>query len=204
MKILYIDHHAALPSSGGDCRAVQLAQGWQQCGDTVTIVAAGEGSRTPCGDMEETHAEGVTFCRLSAPPPGCGVGGSRKSMQVFLKKLYVSAPALAEHYHPELVIAAGGYPYDFFCAQRTAKLAGAKTVFELREPWPEWQRERYTEDDSRLNRCIADYAMGYALRNADLTVSFLPRGEDYCRDRGQKPPRLITLPAPAPPAQAAG
>ena len=26
MKILYIDHHAALPSSGGDCRAVQLAQ----------------------------------------------------------------------------------------------------------------------------------------------------------------------------------
>ena len=96
MKILYIDHHAALPSSGGDCRAVQLAQGWQQCGDTVTIVAAGEGSRTPCGDMEETHAEGVTFCRLSAPPPGRGVGGSRKSMQVFLKKLYVSAPALAD------------------------------------------------------------------------------------------------------------
>ena len=30
-----------------------------------------------------------------------------------------------------------------------------------------WQRERYAEDDSRLNRCIADYAMGYALRNAD-------------------------------------
>ena len=150
MKILYIDHHAALPSSGGDCRAVQLAQGWQQCGDTVTIVAAGEGSRTPCGDMEETHAEGVTFCRLSAPPPGRGVGGSRKSIQVFLKKLYVSAPALAERYRPELVIAAGGYPYDFFCAQRTAKLAGAKTVFELREPWPEWQRERYAEDDSRL------------------------------------------------------
>ena len=200
MKILYIDHHAALPSSGGDCRAVQLAQGWQQCGDTVTIVAAGEGSRTPCEDMEETHAEGVTFCRLSAPPPGRGVGGSRKSMQVFLKKLYVSAPALAERYRPELVIAAGGYPYDFFCAQRTAKLAGAKTVFELREPWPEWQRERYAEDDSRLNRCIADYAMGYALRNADLTVSFLPRGEDYCRDRGQQPARLITLPAPAPPA----
>ena len=42
--------------------------------------------------------------------------------------------------------------------------------------------------------------MGYALRNADLTVSFLPRGEDYCRDRGQQPARLITLPAPAPPA----
>lgn len=41
MKILYIDHHAALPSSGGDCRAVQLAQGWQQCGDEVTIVTAG-------------------------------------------------------------------------------------------------------------------------------------------------------------------
>ena len=63
MKILYIDHHAALPSSGGDCRAVQLAQGWQQCGDTVTIVAAGEGSRTPCGDMEET----LSLIHISAP-----------------------------------------------------------------------------------------------------------------------------------------
>ena len=45
MKILYIDHHAALPSSGGDCRAVQLAQGWQQCGDEVTIVTAGYSHR---------------------------------------------------------------------------------------------------------------------------------------------------------------
>ena len=44
MKILYIDHHAALPSSGGDCRAVQLAQGWQQCGDEVTIMTTGWGS----------------------------------------------------------------------------------------------------------------------------------------------------------------
>ena len=26
MRILYIDHHAAAPSAGGDCRALQLAQ----------------------------------------------------------------------------------------------------------------------------------------------------------------------------------
>ena len=66
MKILYIDHHAALPSSGGDCRAVQLAQGWQQCGDEVTIVTAGYSHRrgknlTVEKEMEEQQLEGVTF-----------------------------------------------------------------------------------------------------------------------------------------------
>ena len=148
MKILYIDHHAALPSSGGDCRAVQLAQGWQQCGDEVTIVTAGYSHRrgknlTVEKEMEEQQLEGVTFCPLLSPDYVHGVGEYRKSVQSFLKKLYLNAPKLVERYHPEIVIAASGYPYDYFCAQRIAKLARAKTVFELRETWPELQRELY-------------------------------------------------------------
>ena len=175
MKILYIDHHAALPSSGGDCRAVQLAQGWQQCGDEVTIVTAGYSHRrgknlTVEKEMEEQRLEGVTFCPLLSPDYDHGVGEYRKSVQSFLKKLYLNAPKLVERYHPEIVIAASGYPYDYFCAQRIAKLARAKTVFELRETWPELQRELYPAEDSRLNQCIAEYAMGYALRGADTVV----------------------------------
>ena len=120
-------------------------------------------------------------------------------MQSFLKKLYLNAPKLVERYHPEIVIAASGYPYDYFCAQRIAKLAHAKTVFELRETWPELQRELYPAEDSRLNQCIAEYAMGYALRGADTVVSFLQKGEDYCRQKEITPAHLATLPAPAPP-----
>lgn len=204
MKILYIDHHAALPSSGGDCRAVQLAQGWQQCGDEVTIVTAGYSHRrgknlTVENEMEEQQLEGVTFCPLLSPDYVHGVGEYRKSVQSFLKKLYLNAPKLVERYHPEIVIAASGYPYDYFCAQRIAKLAHAKTVFELRETWPELQRELYPAEDSRLNQCIAEYAMGYALRGADTVVSFLQKGEDYCRQKEITPAHLATLPAPAPP-----
>ena len=204
MKILYIDHHAALPSSGGDCRAVQLAQGWQQCGDEVTIVTAGYSHRrgknlTVEKEMEEQRLEGVTFCPLLSPDYDHGVGEYRKSVQSFLKKLYLNAPKLVERYHPEIVIAASGYPYDYFCAQRIAKLAHAKTVFELRETWPELQRELYPAEDSRLNQCIAEYAMGYALRGADTVVSFLQKGEDYCRQKEITPAHLATLPAPAPP-----
>lgn len=73
MKILYIDHHAALPSSGGDCRAVQLAQGWQQCGDAPSPLLRREGQPHPCcGDMEETHAEGVTFAAFRRRRPAAG------------------------------------------------------------------------------------------------------------------------------------
>ena len=198
MKILYIDHHAALPSSGGDCRAVQLAQGWQQCGDEVTIVTAGYSHRrgknlTVEKEMEEQQLEGVTFCPLLSPDYDHGVGEYRKSVQSFLKKLYLNAPKLVERYHPEIVIAASGYPYDYFCAQRIAKLAHAKTVFELRETWPELQRELYPAEDSRLNQCIAEYAMGYALRGADTVVSFLQKGEDYCRQKEITPAHLATL-----------
>ncbi len=207
MKILYIDHHAALPSSGGDCRAVQLAQVWQQSGDEVTIVTAGYSHRrgkTPAmqAETEERQAEGLRFYLLAAPDGARGVGEYRKSVQAFLKKLYVNAPRLAERYRPELVIAASGYPYDFFCAQRIARLARGKTVFELREPWAEQRREQYAAEDSRLNQCIAEYAMGYALRGADAVVSFLQKGEEYCGEKGISPARLTTLPVPAPPQAA--
>ncbi len=207
MKILYIDHHAALPSAGGDCRAVQLAQVWQQSGDDVTIVTAGHSHRqgkNPAmqAETEERQAEGVRFFLLAAPDGARGVGEYRKSVQAFLKKLYVNAPRLAERYRPELVIAASGYPYDFFCAQRIARLARGKTVFELREPWAERRREKYTAEDSRINQCIAEYATGYALRGADAVVSFLQKGEEYCREKGITPAGLTTLPMPAPPQAA--
>lgn len=41
--------------------------------------------------------------------------------------------------------------------------------------------------------------MGYALRGADTVVSFLQKGEDYCRQKEITPAHLATLPAPAPP-----
>ena len=66
MRILYIDQHAAQPSMGGDCRAVQLAQVWQKSGDEVTIVTAGNNCRPDRGsdrqtDMEERQTEGIRF-----------------------------------------------------------------------------------------------------------------------------------------------
>ena len=203
MRILYIDQHAAQPSMGGDCRAVQLAQVWQKSGDEVTIVTAGNNCRPDRGsdrqtDMEERQTEGIRFCLLIVPTDDRGLGEYRKNVQAFLRRLYANAAKLAERYRPELVIAADGYPYDFFCARRIARLAQGKTVFELRTPWAEQRREQYPVEDSRLDRRIAEYAMSSALRSADAVVSFLQRGKEYCRERGIKPARLITLPVPAP------
>ena len=71
MKILYIDHHAALPSSGGDCRAVQLAQGWQQCGDEVTIVTAGYSHRRGAEPLYPFGRYGARqYLRLPTAPTG--------------------------------------------------------------------------------------------------------------------------------------
>ena len=184
---------------------MQLAQGWQQCGDEVTIVTAGYSHRrgknlTVEKEMEEQQLEGVTFCPLLSPDYVHGVGSTAKSVQSFLKKLYLNAPKLVERYHPEIVIAASGYPYDYFCAQRIAKLAHAKTVFELRETWPELQREllpRGGQSPQSVHRGVCHGLCGCA-----GPIPWSPsckRGEDYCRQKEITPAHLATLPAPAPP-----
>lgn len=85
--------------------------------------------------------------------------------------------------------------YDYFCAQRIAKLAHAKTVFELRETWPELQRELYPAEDSRL--ISASRSMPWAMRCAGRYRGLLPaKGEDYCRQR--RSPRPTWLPCRRP------
>lgn len=203
MRILYIDQHAAGPG-GGDCRAMQLVRGWQEAGEEAAVLTAGWSHRrgqnpTLHEDLECRTIGGVTFCYLITPAYSRRPGESRHGAETFLKKLYSLAPQIAERFRPEVVISACGSPYDFFCTRRIAHLCRAKTVFELREPWPELHREKYPDEDSRMMRAVADYAMDFTLKNADLIVSLLPKGEEYLRRRGIRPHEYCFAQAPMPP-----
>lgn len=209
MRILYIDHHASMPLCGGDTRAFELAQQWQQMGDEVVILAAQYSHRRRCNpelveDFTEKKCGEVRFCYLLTPSYERGVGSIYRNMTAFLKKLYQNASLLAERYHPEIIISACGYPYDFFCMQRMAKLCHAKMVFEMREIWPALQRELYPAEESRVVRAAGDYAMDYALKNANLVVSLLPGGEGYCRERKVNPKSFCRLEAGASPLPESG
>ena len=210
MRILYIDHHASAPQNGGDTRAYSLAKEWNVLGDETTILTAEYSHRRRNNpelieDFTEKSVDGVRFCYLCTPSYEHGVGGIRKNVTTFIRKLYTQAPLLAERYHPEVIISACGYPYDFFCAQRIAKLCGAKIIFEFREVWPVLQRELYPTGESRMVMAIADYAMNYALKNANLVISLLPEGNRYCQEQELKakayrylPPSAPLLPEPMP------
>ena len=208
MNILYLDYHAGDPHTGGDQRAYLLAREWTAAGDEVTVAAAQHShrrTRAPAveNDLQERECSGVRFLTVKTEPYTSGVGSIRKSIGDYLKKLWLAAPSLAEHYRPDFVIAAGGFPYDIFPARRIARLAGAKLVFEVREIWPRLQEELYPTGDSRAVRFLGERAMDYALKKADLTASLLPGTLRYCEERGITPQRLVTIPAGAPPLPAA-
>lgn len=198
MRILYIDHHAAAPASGGDTRAYELARQWQLSGDEVTVLTAGYSHKRRQNpelteDFTEKKYGEVRFCYLLAPSYERGVGGINRNITAFIKKLYLQAPLIAERFRPEIIICAGGYPFDFYCIQRAAKLCHAKLVFEMRVLWPLLQRELYPAGESRISRAVADYAMDHALRSADLVASLLTGGERYCRMREITPKNYCLL-----------
>ncbi len=207
MNILYMDHHAGEERYGGDRRAYDLAREWQKAGDEVTIVTArhcpGPGHLSPRGDFMERETEGVRFFYLGSEPEQDRVGSVRRCITDFVQKLHRIRPVLAERCHPDIIIAASCYPYDFFAAKQLAGKTGAKTVFELKEIWPRLQEELYPEGDSRLVRFLGERAMDYALKNADLVASLLPGGQRYLEERGVVPKSFEELPAGAPPLSAA-
>lgn len=198
MRILYIDHHAGVPASGGDTRAYELARQWQLSGDEVTVLTAGYSHKRRVNpelteDLSEKKYGEVRFCYLITPSYERGVGGINRNITSFLKKLYLQAPLLAQRYRPEIIICASEYPFDFYCVQRAAKRCGAKLVFEMRVLWPLLQRELYPAGESRISRAAADYAMDYALKNADLVASLLTGGERFCRMREITPKSYCLL-----------
>lgn len=199
MKILYINHYAGSIYHGMEFRPFYLARQWVRSGHQVQIVAASHShlrARQPVlteATLDE-QIEGVQY-RWYDTPKYLGNGlGRVKNMLAFLWALWRDARRLAKEFQPDVVIASSTYPMDIWPAERIAKLAGAKLVYEVHDLWPLSPME--LGGMSRWHPFIiwVQWAEDYAYRHADIVVSMLPNVADYVRKKGFPLERLAIVP----------
>jgi glycosyltransferase involved in cell wall biosynthesis len=199
MNILLINHYAGSPQHGMEFRPFYLAREWVRAGHCVQIIAASFShlrtmQPTIAGAVLDEKIEGIKYHWYATPVyQGNGVGRV-KNMLSFLWALWRDARKLARDFKPDVVIASSTYPMDIWPAQRIAKLAKAKLVFEVHDLWPLSPVELGGMSASHPFIHLCQAAENAAYRDADIVVSMLPNVAEYVQSKGLAPSRLSIVP----------
>lgn len=187
MHIWYIHHYGGGPGLGAYDRPFQLARAWQRQGHTVTVFIARfhhllERNVSP---EPEFDLDGVRY--ISLPARRYGQNGLSRMLNIldFSRSLYsVRRHHGQDFQQPDTVIASSPHPFAIFPAHKLARRYGAKLVFEIRDIWPLSITEIL--ETSRFHPFVqmCGIAERFALKNADLIASVLPRADHYLADRG--------------------
>ncbi|MBX3040916.1 MAG: glycosyltransferase family 4 protein [Bdellovibrionaceae bacterium] len=200
MRILYINHYAGSFDYGMEFRPLYLSREWVRLGHEVLIVAASEShvrSKQPNMDgnreLEET-IDGVRFLWLKTPRyDGNGIGRIW-NIFCFLLGVWRKSGVLAEQFRPDVVIASSTYPMDIVPAERVAKKAGAKMVFEVHDLWPLSPIELGGMSPRHPFIRLVQWAEDRAYRLSDIVISMLPKAKEYMCSRGMAPEKFFYVP----------
>jgi len=207
MRILYINHYAGSPKHGMEFRPYYLAREWTRSGHQVKIIAADQSHiRRTSPDLGSAEylddvIDGVQYRWLRTPAYNGNGIGRVINMVAFIKKLYFESKKIAGTFNPDLVIASSTYPLDIWPAQRIAKAAGARLVFEVHDLWPLTPVELGGMSRWHPFVVMLQVAENYAYRHADVIVSILPKIGDYLRERGHAIDNLHIVPNGIDPAE---
>lgn len=200
MNILLINHYAGSPQHGMEFRPYYLAREWVKAGNNVRILAGSYShirAKQPLGNKGRHHTQqidGIDYCWYRTPSyRGNGIGRV-KSMLYFMGSLWSDAKAIANDFKPDVVIASSTYPMDIWPAERIAKLARARLVYEVHDLWPLSPME--LGGMSRWHPFImwVQWAEDYAYKKAQLVVSMLPKTLEYMVARGMSPDKWAYVP----------
>jgi glycosyltransferase involved in cell wall biosynthesis len=199
MNILLLNHYAGSPSHGMEFRPFYMAREWVNLGHGVKVIAASYShvrSRQPAvkGRMLDEDISGVSYRWYTTPEyRGNGLGRVRNIL-TFVWALWRDASRIAAEFRPDAVIASSTYPMDIWAADRIAKLAGAKLVYEVHDLWPLSPIE--LGGMSRRNPFImwVQAAEDYAYRHASKVVSMLPNAKGYMSSRGMAEDKFVYVP----------
>ena len=200
MRILYINHYAGSPRHGMEYRPYYLAREWVQAGHEVNIIASDQSHlrfHHPRLDDErqlEESIDGVRYTWLkSTPYQGNGLARVR-NISSFIVRLYQESKRLAMTFKPDVVIASSTYPMDIWPAQRIARFANAKLVFEIHDLWPLTPMELGRMSKWHPFIVVAQAAENYVYRNARAVVSMLPNVHEHVASRGMTLEHLHIVP----------
>lgn len=207
MNILLINHYAGSLRHGMEYRPYYLAREWVRLGHSVHIVASSQSHIRACAPdlqgaarLDET-IDGIDYSWYATPPyQGNGIGRVR-NMAAFIARLYGDARRLAREVDPDVVIASSTYPLDIWPAQRIARLAHARLLFELHDLWPLSPIELGKFSRWHPFIMLLQAAENYACRHADAIVSILPKVREHLEAHGMARHKLHVVPNGADPAE---
>lgn len=199
MNILLLNHHAGSPRHGMELRPYHLAREWVRQGHRVLVVAASFSharTRQPVigWRVKREMIDGIDYRWM--PTPAYRGNGVRRGLNIaaFLAGVGRDAGRLARRFEPDAVIASSTYPLDVWVAGRIARLAGARLVYEVHEPWPLAPVERGVLAPTHPFVRACQRAEDHALLHADAVVSMLPKVDDHFAAHGLDPGRLRVVP----------
>lgn len=199
MNILLINHYAGSPQHGMEYRPYYLAREWVRAGHRVQVVAASHShirTRQPdlSRDVTDECIDGIDYRWYRTPRYNSNGLGRVRNMIAFLRHLWRDARDLAERCSPDVVIASSTYPMDIWPAQRIARLAGARLVYEVHDLWPLSPMELGGMSKWHPFIMWVQVAEDYAYRHADKVVSMLPKAADYMVSRGMAAHKFVHVP----------
>jgi glycosyltransferase involved in cell wall biosynthesis len=199
MNILLLNLHAGSPRHGQQLRPYHLAREWVRTGHRVQIVAAAYShvrERQPVigWKVKRELIDGVEYRWM--PAPAYAGHGVRRALNLgaYLGGLWRDAARLARRFEPDVVIASGTVPLDVPLARRIARLAGARWVHEVHDPWPLVPMEVAGLSPRHPFVRACQWAEDLACREADLVVSVRPRLAEHLAAHGLDPARLQVVP----------
>ena len=199
MNILLINHYAGSDYHGMEFRPFYLARLWNQMGHDTTILAADfshlrKKNPAPQKDFDEEIVDGVRFVWVKTLPYQ-GNGAKRAlNMMTFVNKVKAKAGYLAERYQPDAVIASSTYPFDIYPAEKIAKKAKAKLIFEIHDLWPLSPIVLYGLKESNPLIRYLQQAEDAAFTRSDTIVSILPNAAKHVAERKADPEKCFWIP----------
>lgn len=189
MKILLINHYAGSPEMGMEFRPYYLSREWNKRGHEVTIVAGGyshlrKSNPQISKDFEERMIDGIRYVWIKTASYNRNGIARAFSMFEFSRKLFANAEYISEHYKPDAVIASSTYPLDTYCADKIAKLSGAKYIHEVHDMWPSTLYELGGMSKNNPFVRLMQHAEDFAYRHCDQVVSLLDHSKEYMIQHG--------------------
>ena len=188
-------------------RPYYLAREWVRLGHRVQIVASSRShvrAQQPqlAGQyrLDET-IDGVQYTWFETPTYSSNGIGRVRNMGSFIARLYREGKQHAKTFKPDVVIASSTYPMDIWPAQRIARMAKAKLVYEVHDLWPLTPMELGGMSKHHPFIMLVQAAEDYAYRTADVVVSMLPKVREYMESRGMAPHKLHVVPNGIDPAE---
>ena len=199
MHIVLVNHYAGSPEHGMEFRPHQFAKNWVKAGHEVTILAGSYShlrnlNPTVPGRVAEETIDGIRY-RWLRTPRYSGNGLRRiRSIHAFVKAVDRERREHLRERRIDAVIASSTYPFDIDPCRKIAGEHDATLVWEVHDLWPLSPIEISGYSPRHPLIRVTQRAEDRCCRDADLTVTILPKAIDHLRTRGLDPDACICIP----------